>query len=171
MSGIIGYFEQFREFGIFLISLMPVIELRGAIPAGVALNMHPALVYIICVIGNMLPIPIILLWIRPLFNALKQKKAFGFIKKLEDKALNKSEKIQKRSFFGLMIFVAIPLPGTGAWTGALIAALLNMRIKKALPAIFLGVLISGAIVLTISLVLKYGLVESGALKDVLEFLK
>lgn len=171
MTAIIEYFEQFKEFGIFIISMIPIIELRGAIPAGIALGINPAIVYPICVIANMLPIPFILAFIRPIFNWLKKWKAFSFIKKIEDRALNKSEKIQKRSFLGLMIFVAIPFPGTGGWTGALIAALLNMRMKKALPAIFFGILISGALVLTVTLILKYGVVESGALKSILEFLK
>ena len=170
MSGIIAYFEQFKELGVLIISLIPIIELRGAIPAGVAMGIHPVLVFLLCVIGNIIPVPFILAFIRPLFNALKKKKSFSFIKKLEDRAMNKSQKIQDRSFWGLMSVVAIPLPGTGAWTGALIAALLNMRMKKAIPAISLGVLVSGIIVMAITLVLKYVTVESGLLRSILEFL-
>jgi len=110
--------------------------------------------------------------VRSGLNWLKSQKLFRrFAEWSEQRVMKNKGVIEKYKIIGLIILVAIPLPGTGAWTGAMLAALLNMRIKKALPAIFLGVLISGAIVLTISLVLKYGLVESGALKDVLEFLK
>ncbi len=170
MSGIIEYFEQFKEIGILIISMIPIVELRGAIPAGIAMGLNPATVYFLCVVGNMLPIPFILAFIRPIFNMLKKTRLFNFVKKIEDKALNKSKKVQERSIFGLMLFVAIPLPGTGAWTGALIASLLNMRYKNALPSIFLGVIISGLIVLGICLILEMGVVESGFFKNVLEFL-
>ena len=171
MSSIISYFEQFKELGIFIISLIPVVELRGAIPAGFAIGINPVLLYIICVMGNILPVPFILAFIRPIFNMLKKTRLLGFIKKLEDRALNKSKSVRQKSILGLMIFVAIPLPGTGAWTGSLIASMLNMRFKYALPAIILGVLISGAIVTAVCLILQYGVVESGALRAILEFLK
>ena len=171
MAGLIEYFEQFKELGIFMISMIPIIELRGAIPAGIAIGMSPWLVYVICVIGNILPIPFILAFIRPIFNYLKKTKFLGFVKKLEDKALNKSKKVQERSILGLALFVAIPLPGTGAWTGALIAALLNMRYKYALPSIIAGVIVAGGLVLGITLVLEMGIVQSGLLRTILEFLK
>ncbi len=171
MSGIVEYFEGFREIGIFIISMIPIVELRGAIPAGIALGIHPIVVYILCVIGNMLPVPFILWLIRPVFGFLKKTKLLHFIQKIEDKAMNKSESIQKRSILGLILFVAIPLPGTGAWTGALIASMLNMRYKNALPAILLGVLIAGVLVTGICIILQYGLVESGVIRNILEFLK
>lgn len=170
MEGLIHYFEQFKELGVFIISMIPVVELRGAIPVGIGMGINPLLVYLMCVIGNMIPVPFILAFIRPVFNVLKKTKLLGFVKKIEDKALNKSKKVQERSVFGLLLFVAIPLPGTGAWTGALIASLLNMRYKNALPSIFLGIVISGVIVLSICLILEMGIVESGFLKNVLEFL-
>ncbi len=170
MEGLIHYFEQFKELGVFIISMIPVVELRGAVPVGVGMGINPVVVYLLAVLGNILPVPFILAFIRPIFNALKKTKLLNFVKKIEDRALNKSKKVQERSVFGLMLFVAIPLPGTGAWTGALIASLLNMRYKFALPSIFAGVLISGVIVLTISLVLEMGIVESGFLRSVLEFL-
>lgn len=169
-QGIIAYFEQFKEFGIFLISMMPIVELRGAIPAGFALGINPVLLYFICVVGNMLPVPFILLFIRPIFTALKKTRFLNFVKKIEDKAMDKSSKVQEKSMLGLCAFVAIPLPGTGAWTGAMIAALLNMRFKNALPSIFLGVLISGAVVTAICLLLQYGVFESGIMRNILEFL-
>ena len=170
MAGVIEYFEQFKELGVFMISMIPVVELRGAVPVGIGLGINPVLVYILCVIGNMIPVPFILAFIRPIFNALKKTKLLHFVKKIEDKALNKSKKVQERSVFGLMLFVAIPLPGTGAWTGALIASLLNMRYKNALPSIFLGIIISGIIVLSICIVLEMGIIQSGFLKNILEFL-
>ena len=171
MSAIVEYFKQFGEIGVFLVSMIPVVELRGAIPAGFALGIKPVTVFILSVIGNMLPVPFILWFIRPIFGVLKKTKLLGFIQKLEDRAMNKSKSIQKKSLLGLLLFVAIPLPGTGAWTGALIASMLNMRYKNALPTIFAGVIIAGVIVTSICLVLQYGLVESGILRDILEFLK
>ena len=171
MQAVIDFFVKFGEIGVFLISMFPIVELRGAIPAGFLAGIHPALLYILCVAGNMLPVPFILLFIRPVFNKLKQYKAFGFVKKIEDRAMNKSQKVQERSVIGLMIFVTVPLPGTGAWTGALIAALLNMRIKKALPAILLGVIISGLLVTGACLLIQYGVFKSGIMRDILEFIK
>ncbi|MBQ3054116.1 MAG: small multi-drug export protein [Clostridia bacterium] len=171
MSAVLDYFMKFKELGVFLVSMIPIVELRGAIPAGVALGINPIILCIMCIIGNMIPIPFILLFIRPIFNALKKTKMFNFIKKLEDRALNKSESVRKKSFLGLMIFVAIPLPGTGAWTGALIAALLNMRFKKALPAIFVGVVIAGILVTVACELLKYGVFTSGFMYEILQFIK
>ena len=171
MTDIIAYFEQFKELGVFLVSMIPVVELRGAIPAGIAMGIHPALVFILSVIGNMIPVPFILFFIRPIFSALKKTKLLRFVKKIEDKAMDKSSKVQEKSMIGLFLFVAIPLPGTGAWTGALIASLLNMRYKNALPSILMGVLVAGVLVTSICLVLQYGIVESGIIKNILEFLK
>lgn len=169
MSSVINYFEQFKEIGVLIVSMIPVIELRGAIPTGVAIGINPLVVYLLSVVGNMIPVPFILAFIRPIFNCLKKTKMFGFVKKIEDRAMNKSKKVQEKSIIGLMLFVAVPLPGTGAWTGALIASLLNMRYKYALPSIFMGVVVSGAIVLGITLLLEMGIVQSGFLKTVLEF--
>ena len=150
---------------IFLISMFPVIELRGAIPAAIGYNIDPIIAYFICVLGNMLPVPFIILFIRPIFKYLKKLRQLqNLIKRLEEKAFKKSERILKYSFWGLALFVAIPLPGTGAWTGALIAALLDMRFKIALPAIFLGVVIAGILVTLIATGAFAGL---GVLKEVL----
>lgn len=131
----------------FFISMLPVVELRGALPYALANDINVVLASIICIIGNMLPIPFILLFVRRIFGWLKKRKSIEpIVKKLEDKAFKKSENVIKYSVWGLVIFVAIPLPGTGAWTGALIAALLDMRFKYALPAITLGVCIASVIV-------------------------
>ena len=131
----------------FLISMVPVIELRGAIPYGIGFGLEPWLVAPLAIIGNLLPVPFILLFIRRIFQWMKKYEKLGKIAyKLEERAANKNGKVKKSEFIGLLLFVAIPLPGTGAWTGALIAALMDMRMKRALPTIALGVLLAGIIV-------------------------
>lgn len=132
----------------FIISMIPVIELRGAIPIGVGLGLSHAEAMGISIIGNMLPVPFIILFIRPIFRWMTRKsgKLARLAEKLETKAECKWDKIHRYQFFALTIFVAIPLPGTGAWSGALIAAVMNMRLRNALPSILLGVLIAGILV-------------------------
>lgn len=136
----------------FLISMVPVIELRGAIPVAVAHGLEPIVAIPIAIVGNLLPVPFIIIFIRKIFALLRKwfPKIDGFITKLENRAQSKSETVQKYAFWGLFMFVAIPLPGTGAWTGALIAAMLDMRLKKAFPAIAFGVLTAGAVVALVS---------------------
>ncbi len=152
------FLKASKELWAFLISMVPVIELRGALPVALASGVSLPLSIFLTVLGNMLPIPFILLFIRPLFKYFKKLGALrNFIQRLEERAFKKSEKVSKNNFWGLVIFVAIPLPGTGAWTGALIAALLDMRLKYALPAIFVGVLLASVIVSC-----AYFLVVSGA---------
>ena len=131
-----------------IISMIPVIELRGAIPIGVSLGLSHAEAMGISIIGNMLPVPFIILFIRPIFRWMTKKsgKLARLAEKLEAKAEGKLDKIHRYQFFALTIFVAIPLPGTGAWSGALIAAVMNMRLRNALPSILLGVLIAGILV-------------------------
>lgn len=131
-----------------IISMIPVIELRGAIPIGVGLGLSHAEAMGISIIGNMLPVPFIILFIRPIFRWMTKKsgKLARLAEKLEAKAEGKWDKIHRYQFFALTIFVAIPLPGTGAWSGALIAAVMNMRLRNALPSILLGVLIAGILV-------------------------
>lgn len=132
----------------FIISMIPVIELRGAIPIGVGLGLTHIEAMAISIIGNMLPVPFIILFIRPIFKWMtrKSEKLGRLAQKLEAKAEGKWDKIHRFQFFALTLFVAIPLPGTGAWTGALIAAVMNMRLRNALPSILLGVLIAGVLV-------------------------
>ncbi len=131
----------------YLISMVPVVELRGAIPYGIAADLEPWLVYPLAAFGNLLPVPFILLFIRKIFQWMKRYEKLGKIAtKLEERAASKSGKVRKSEFIGLLIFVAIPLPGTGAWTGALIAALMEMRLKRAILAIATGVLLAGLVV-------------------------
>ena len=134
-----------KEFIIFVISMVPILELRwGLLAAGPAfLNIPMWQAIPICIIGNLIPIPFILLLITKIFDWMKgTKKLRPMVEKLEAKALSKSDKIEKYEFWGLVLFVGIPLPGTGAWTGSLIAALLGIRFRKSFPAICLGVLMA-----------------------------
>lgn len=131
-----------------LLSMLPVAELRLAIPLSITVyGLNPMEAFFICCVGNLIPVPFIVLFIRPILNKMKKIRVFGGLaEKIESKGNAKKDTVLKYKFFGLFVFVAIPLPGTGAWTGALIAALLNMRIKTALPSITLGVLTAGTIV-------------------------
>lgn len=137
----------------FLISAVPIIELRGAIPFAVAHGLPLQMAYAVAVLGNLLPVPFIMLFARKVFEIIRAhaKRLDAWVSKMEDRAIRKSAVVKKFSTFGLFLLVAIPLPGTGAWTGALVAAMLNMRIRRAFPAIALGVLAAGAIMLLASL--------------------
>ena len=131
----------------FFLAMVPVIELRGALPVGVAGGLPVWVATVIAIAGNMTPIPFILLLLRRVFAWMRRLPKLGeFIGKLEQRAHLKGETVKKYRTFGLIILVAIPLPGTGAWTGALVADVLDIRMKTALPAIFAGVCIAGAIV-------------------------
>ena len=131
----------------FLISMVPVLELRGAIPVGVAGGLSPLAAMCIAIVGNLVPIPILIVFTRRVLNWLKTKgRIHLLVEKLESCAAEKSQIVLKYAWVGLCILVAIPLPGTGAWTGALVAAVLDLRLKKAMPAICLGVVIAGFIV-------------------------
>ena len=148
LSGKVG-----KEFIIFLISMVPILELRGGLlAAGPALLDVPMWQAIpICFIGNLVPIPFILLLITKIFDWMKgTKKLKPLVEKLEHKAMNQSANIEKYEFWGLVAFVGIPLPGTGAWTGALIAALLGIRFRKAFPAIVLGLVVATVIMTILS---------------------
>lgn len=132
----------------FLISMVPVIELRGAIPIATAHGLNLWVAIFVAIIGNLVPVPFIIIFIRKIFEWLRKKSKFfdRVVTKLENRAAKKSDVVLKYAFWGLFILVAIPLPGTGAWTGALVAAMMNMRLQKAFPAIALGVVAAGAIV-------------------------
>lgn len=148
-----------KELIVFLISLMPILELRGGLIAAALLGLNIVPAFIICIIGNLLPIPFILWFITPIFNKLKKTKHLSkFINKIEKKALSKKDKIEKAEFWGLFFFVGIPLPGTGGWTGSLIASLINMDKKKAMLAITYGVLLAGLIVGSLSFGLLKGII-------------
>ena len=132
----------------FLISMVPVIELRGAIPIGVGYGLPLGVAIGISIIGNLLPVPFIIIFIKKIFAWMRKisSKLDGLVTAFEKRAEKKSDVVQKYAFWGLFVLVAIPLPGTGAWTGALVAAMLDMKLSKAFPAIVLGVLGAGAIV-------------------------
>ena len=131
---------------IFVISLFPILELRGGLIAAALLQVPYWQAIIICMIGNIIPIPFILLLIEKIFDFLKRFKTTGrFVNFLETKTMKKRDQIDKWGFWGLVLFVGIPLPGTGGWTGALLASLLRMPIKKSAPAIGIGILLAAAI--------------------------
>ena len=132
----------------FLIAMVPVLELRAAIPAGVIAGLNLQAVLAAAIMGNLLPIPFIIVFIRKIFKWMQSKsqRLANIVAKLEAKADKKKDKVLKYEFWGLMLFVAIPLPGTGAWTGALSAAMLDMQLKRAFPAIAVGVLTAAIIV-------------------------
>lgn len=132
-----------------LVSMIPIIELRGGLPFGVALGLPYYLAFPAAVVGNLIPAPFIIVYIRRVFELMRKylPRLNGLVDKLEKKAHLKGKKVQKYQYIGLWLFVAIPLPGTGAWTGSLAAAFLGMRLKKAMPAVVLGVLTAGCIML------------------------
>ncbi len=134
-----------KEIIVFVISMIPILELRGAILAAGIMNMKFLSTYIIAVIGNIIPVPFVLLFIDKIFVLLKKTKLRKFVERLENKAILKSDKVTKYGKWGLFLFVAVPLPGTGAWTGSLIASLLRMNKKQAVFYIFLGILTAGLI--------------------------
>lgn len=137
----------------FFISMIPIIELRGGLPYGIALGLDYFPALIAATLGNMVPVPFIIVYIRRIFRWLRGKSAWceKVVALLEQKAHLKGRTVQKYSLIGLCILVAIPLPGTGAWTGALVAAILDIRLKRALSAIFLGVCIAAAIMTAVTL--------------------
>ena len=143
-----------NEVYVFIVSMFPIVELRGAIPLGAAMGMNIFENYFLSVFGNLLPIPFILIFIKKIIEWMSVSKIKIFNKianSLIAKAEKRSGKVDKASLWGLFLFVAIPIPGTGAWTGALIAALMNMRLKDALPSITLGVCTAGVIVTALSI--------------------
>ena len=140
-----------KELIVFIISLMPILELRGGLLAASLLNLNPLESYIIAVIGNIIPIPFILWFINNILNWMRKKKKLEkIVKWLDKKVIKHKDQIEKYGFWGLVLFVGIPLPGTGAWTGCLIAAVLEMDRKKAFIAAILGVLMASIIMMLIS---------------------
>ncbi len=136
-----------KLFSVFLLSMVPLIELRGAVILGFGFGLEWYVTYIVSFIGNIIPIPIILLFVREVFKFMKKRG--GKLEKIavffENKGASKSAKVTRYATFGLFLFVAVPLPGTGAWMGALIASLLNMRFKNAFFSILAGVACAGLI--------------------------
>lgn len=134
------------------ISMLPVVELRGGIPFGIVRGLRPWEAYFAAVLGNMLPVPLVIIYIRQFLLWLRRTfpRLGGLVDKLEKKAHLKSRTVLKYRYWGLFLFVAVPLPGTGGWTGALVAAFLNMRLRHALPSILAGLASAGAIMLLLT---------------------
>ena len=134
------------------ISMVPVIELRGAIPVATGMGLSPWIAIPVAIVGNLIPVPFIIIFIKKIFAWMRKvsPKLNGIVDKMEAKAEKNKEKVLKYAFWGLAVFVAIPLPGTGAWTGALVAAMLDMPLKKAFPSIIIGVLGAGVIISFVS---------------------
>ena len=132
----------------FLVAMVPVLELRGAIPMGIAAGLTPWEACLIAILGNLVPVPFIILFIKSIFAWLRTWNEWfnNLVLRLEQRAADKRETVEKYAFWGLAILVAVPLPGTGAWTGSLVAAMMDMPLKKAFPAIVLGVVIAAVIV-------------------------
>lgn len=133
----------------FFMAMVPVIELRGAIPYGAGLAGLPIWqAALLAVLGNLLPVPLLIIFTRDIFAWLRKKspKLNSLVERMEQRADRKKDVVLKYEFWGLMILVAIPLPGTGAWTGALVAAMMDMQLKRAFPAIALGVVVAAFIV-------------------------
>lgn len=140
-----------------IISMVPIIELRGAIPVAILLHgMNPILAFVCSVVGNLIPVPFIIIFIRKIFAWIRKcfPKLNRMVDRLEEKGKSKKDAVLKYGFWGLFFFVAIPLPGTGAWTGALIAAMMDMRLKRAFPSILLGVVTAGV---TVTVLVSAGL--------------
>lgn len=135
-----------------VLAMMPVVELRGALPWAIARGLNPWFSFVLCVLFNMVPVPFILLFLNKILAWMETTKTFaGMAKWLKERAHKKSDAYYKYEMLGLFILVAIPLPGTGAWTGALVAALLDIRLRTAIPAILTGLLIAGVITLGVTM--------------------
>lgn len=162
MTGVAEWFAQTlgqyisSEWVVFIISMIPILELRGGLIAASILNIPILKAIPFCIVGNIIPIPFILLFIKKILKWMQKVKGLRVIANwLENKAMKKSDSIKKGEFWGLALFVGIPLPGTGAWTGSLIAALLDIDIKKAVLAELLGIIIAT----TIMSIVSYGLLD------------
>ena len=136
-----------------MFSMLPIVELRGGIPLGVGMGLPLPLAVTASVIGNMLPVPFIILFIRRIYLWLQRRipPLRGLLERLERRVEEKKDLVLRYQFWGLLLLVAVPLPGTGAWTGAMVAAVMDLRIKRAVPAIFGGVLLAAAVVTAITM--------------------
>lgn len=151
-----GLSETVRSITVFIVSMLPIIELRGGMIAAALLDLSLVKGFVICLIANIIPIPFILWFIRIILNWMRNVNMFKkIVKWLDEKVEKKKSQIEKYGFWGLVLFVGIPLPGTGAWTGSLIAAMLDMNKKKAFLAAAIGVVIAGIIMALFS----YGLLD------------
>ena len=145
-----------KDIVCFIISMVPILELRGGMIAAALFGLPWLRALIFCILGNMLPMPFVLLLITKIFDLLKKTKAFRpMVEKLEKRAIGKKDKIEKYEFWGLVLFVGIPLPGTGGWTGSLVAAMLGVKFRKAFPAVILGILLAATIMSLVSYVIPW----------------
>ena len=143
-----------KEVIVFIISMLPMLESRGGLLAATILDLDFVPGFIISILGNILPIPIVLLFLDKILRWLeKYKVTKNFVKKLENKILSKKKQIEKYGYIGLILFVGIPIPGTGAWTGSALAVLLNMNKKKSFVYIILGIILASIIMS----ILSYGI--------------
>lgn len=146
-----------REITVFIISLMPILELRGGLIAASLLDLNPIIAYIVSMIGNIIPIPFILWFMKKILDKMRVSKHFKKMAKWLDKKVDKRKgQLEKYGYLGLVLFVGIPLPGTGAWTGCLIASVLDMDKKKSFIAALIGVIMASIIMMLIS----YGLLKT-----------
>lgn len=146
-----------KEVIVFIISMFPILELRGGLIASALLGVDFIPGYLCSIIGNVLPIPIVLLFLEKIFNLLKNIKfTKNLVNKIENKIMSKKGQIEKYGYLGLLLFVGIPLPGTGAWTGAGLAVLLNLDKKKSFIVILLGVILASIIMS----ILSYGILDN-----------
>ncbi|NMD41990.1 MAG: small multi-drug export protein [Firmicutes bacterium] len=152
MESILNFIDLLSiELTVILTAALPVVELRGAIPVGISLGLSPLHAAVLGFLGSMIPVPLILFAIRPIFGYLRQTGPFRkLVGRLTDNSSKNRAKIQRYGVWGLILLVAIPLPGTGVWSGSLAAALLDMRFKMAFPAILVGNLIAGILIMTVS---------------------
>ena len=149
-----------REIVVFIISMLPILELRGGLIAASLLNLDPIVSYIICIIGNLLPVPFILWFMASILNWMRKSKYLKkFANWLDKKVEKNKDKIEKLGFWGLVLFVGIPLPGTGAWTGCLVASVLEMDKKKSFLAAIIGVFMASIIMMIVSFGLLKGLIN------------
>ena len=151
-----------REIVVFIISMLPILELRGGLLASALLKVNPIVGYIVSMIGNIIPVPFILLFINKILNWMEKSKVKwinSLAKWIRKKADKHKGQIEKYGYVGLLLFVGIPLPGTGAWTGCLIASVLNMDKKKSFLAAAIGVLMAGIIISVLSIGLFDGLLK------------
>lgn len=140
-----------KEIMVILIAAMPLMELKGAIPVGVSMGLSPIHATILGILGSLIPVPFLLFFLKPIFIKLRRTNLFkNTIDKIIKKTLKKGKRVEKYSILGLMMLVAIPLPGTGVWTGSLAAVLFNIRLKQAFFAITAGNVIAGLIMFILS---------------------
>ena len=160
MSAVVEFIQNNLsvEWATLIIAMLPVVELRGAIPFGIAMGLSWPVAFILGVIGNMIPVPFVIWFIKPFLNFLRKRKCFARFVAWQDEKMQKHSKSVKRySFFGLFFFVAVPLPGTGAWTGAMIADFLKMKMSSSLISICGGVICAAILVTIASLGVVSGL--------------